>query len=336
MIEKKRIAYYDNCKFFLILLVVIGHFIQDYSTQAGVYRSIFMFIYTFHMPLFFFLSGLFDNPDTPMKKRLNKGIYYFVLYLVLKTVITVIRWALYGKLSFKLLSEDGIPWFCLVLGVFIILTGILRLAKINLGVILVISIITACFVGFDKNVGDYLCLSRIVVFFPFYLAGTVTPKDKLESLISSKILKIAALIVLGGYLVCCFMFDKLYILRHLFTGRNAFKDSVAAYGPLLRLMCYGLTAVVGLAFMLIVPRMDLRKLSEFGRRTMQVYFWHRPVIYVLAYFKINDSVLSLGAAGKVLWILCAVALTLILSLKIFGFPTVHLGRWMSKELRIKK
>ena len=331
MIEKKRVAYYDNCKFFLIILVVVGHFIEEFTAQPGTFRSLFLFIYTFHMPLFCYLSGLFDAPGQPMSKRAHKGVYYIALYLLLKAVITVVRWILYGKMTFKLLTEEGIPWFCLVLGVFVILTGLLHKAKINIGVFLIISVITACFVGFDKNVGDYLCLSRIVIFYPFYLAGVLTPKAKLESLIKIKPLRIAALAVVGGYLACCFLLiDKLYILRHLFTGRNPFKESIISYGPALRLLCYALTTVVGLCVLLIMPQMDLGKLTEFGQRTMQVYFWHRPILYVLVYFRIHESVVSIGPAGKVLWILCAVALTLILSLKPFGFPTVQVGKWLKK------
>ena len=39
--------------------------------------------------------------------------------------------------------------------------------------ILVSTIVLACFVGYDQTIGDYLYLSRIIVFFPFFLSGVI-------------------------------------------------------------------------------------------------------------------------------------------------------------------
>ena len=57
--EQKRIYLFDNIKFLLILLVVIGHLIEHspmLKTQ-DCFRGIFLYIYAFHMPLFIFISG---------------------------------------------------------------------------------------------------------------------------------------------------------------------------------------------------------------------------------------------------------------------------------------
>lgn len=51
-----RIQYLDNLKGFAILLVVLGHCVQ--STVTGYDDNpIFKVIYSFHMPLFFMISG---------------------------------------------------------------------------------------------------------------------------------------------------------------------------------------------------------------------------------------------------------------------------------------
>lgn len=61
--KKERILWLDACKGFAILLVVLGH-IADSYLRTGLFleKSIFLqtmyeFIYAFHMPLFFALSG---------------------------------------------------------------------------------------------------------------------------------------------------------------------------------------------------------------------------------------------------------------------------------------
>ena len=330
--ENKRIAFFDNCKFFLILLVAVGHFIDQNTASSPIYRGLFLFIYTFHMPAFFFMSGLFDKRTTPFSKRLNKAVYYFSLYLVLKTVITLVQWAFTNRFSFHLLTEVGIPWFCLVLGVFTLLTGLFEKAKVNLTTVFFLSVLLACFAGFDKSLGDYLALSRTIIFYPFYLLGVILEKEKLLNLIRKRWLRACGLLILCAFLaVCLLMTARLYPLRQMFTGRNPFRDSWRAFGPLVRLGCYLLTGVIGLAFMAVVPQRGLGKITDFGRRTMQVYFWHRPVLYVMVYLHLNDSVLSLGAAGKVIWILLACVLTLILSLNIFSFPTAHLQKWLQRK-----
>ena len=52
----KRIQYLDALRGFAILLVIIGHLIQ-FNYKSSLENPIFNIIYSFHMPLFFFLSG---------------------------------------------------------------------------------------------------------------------------------------------------------------------------------------------------------------------------------------------------------------------------------------
>jgi len=52
MNEKFRDTFYDNLKFFLIVTVVVGHFVSPLTDSSKFCKSLFLFIYTFHMPLF--------------------------------------------------------------------------------------------------------------------------------------------------------------------------------------------------------------------------------------------------------------------------------------------
>lgn len=56
MKEKKKLLWIDNLRGFLILLVILGHCIQNTNSN---YQSdiLFCYIYSFHMPLFIFVSG---------------------------------------------------------------------------------------------------------------------------------------------------------------------------------------------------------------------------------------------------------------------------------------
>lgn len=59
--DRQRIAWIDIAKGIAIILVVIGHCIPDATSSTGIsvsaYRWLHGVIYSFHMPLFFFLSG---------------------------------------------------------------------------------------------------------------------------------------------------------------------------------------------------------------------------------------------------------------------------------------
>ena len=85
-IPQKRIAYIDIAKGIGILLVALAH--ADISLFSPYLHK---FIYSFHIPLFFFLSGYFFNPDTPfwtlLKKRFNSLLKpYFVTILFIYIV----------------------------------------------------------------------------------------------------------------------------------------------------------------------------------------------------------------------------------------------------------
>ena len=59
MIVKVRKAYYDNAKFLLVFLVVLGHFIQSYIHDNKIIFTLYTTIYLFHMPAFILISGYF-------------------------------------------------------------------------------------------------------------------------------------------------------------------------------------------------------------------------------------------------------------------------------------
>ncbi len=79
----QRIAYIDIARGIGILLVVLGH-----SDLALVSPYLHQIIYSFHIPLFFFLSGIFFDPGIApglfLKKRFRAILqpYLFVIFLI--------------------------------------------------------------------------------------------------------------------------------------------------------------------------------------------------------------------------------------------------------------
>jgi fucose 4-O-acetylase-like acetyltransferase len=79
----KRINYIDVARGIGILLVVMGH--NDFAAISPFMHKL---IYSFHMPLFFFLSGYFLSTATPfwafVKKRFNGLLkpYFFTIFMI--------------------------------------------------------------------------------------------------------------------------------------------------------------------------------------------------------------------------------------------------------------
>jgi len=62
----ERLLYIDRLKGIAIILVVCGHFIQ-YNVADFKHNDLYSFIYSFHMPLFMFISGYVAQKTTSIK-----------------------------------------------------------------------------------------------------------------------------------------------------------------------------------------------------------------------------------------------------------------------------
>jgi fucose 4-O-acetylase-like acetyltransferase len=116
----KRIAYLDVARGIGILLVVLGH--NDLGALSPFLHQV---IYSFHIPLFFFLSGYFLNTSIPFREFLGKRFhtvlkpYLFTIFLIyfasvsfekmgFETALGRILKSLYGSINY---IDWGQLWF---------------------------------------------------------------------------------------------------------------------------------------------------------------------------------------------------------------------------------
>lgn len=87
LLEKKRILWADYAKFIAIYLVVLGHT----NLPSGNFRN---FIYLFHLPLFFLISGYFDNSlKHSFKSYLFRNIKLLIIPYICFNIINIpISW----------------------------------------------------------------------------------------------------------------------------------------------------------------------------------------------------------------------------------------------------
>lgn len=325
MKKEERLIGYDNVKYVLMVAVIMGHAINFLTEKSGIMRALFLFVYTFHMPLFLFISGLFQKRYTSSHSLdIERILSFCILGFSLKIVNAVVFVICKKSKPFELLSDDSVPWFLFTLAAFLAITYLLRNLKPHIAMIL--SILLGCFIGYDASIGDYLYLSRIVVFFPFYLAGYyLQPAQMLKFAKRKEIRLLSVITIVVIVYLCTKKLDWFYNFRHLFTGRNSFNDwDIAHGGWLSRLLCYFITVLSGLSIVSLIPNMKIPVISNWGRRTLQVFFWHRGILWILMYLGMGNWVLENGKIGKIVVLCIPVVLSAVLSLKCFSYPVEYL------------
>lgn len=323
----KRICWWDNIKFVMIVLVVAGHFADTLVAHSGLMKSFYLFIYAFHMPVFLFISGMFYKPERIGRRMM----FYITSGFLLKIVTYIAQYAAGGKPEFTLLSEMGAPWFMFCMAFYIGIAYILR--NSDKRPVIVITMVLAAFTGYDKNIGDFLCISRTLVFLPFFLLGTVIKPDKIAGFRRRNAgwLIPLGMIILAAWGYLCFgQREHFYILRHLFTGRNAFGKSVVSYGFAARMVCYIISICTGFAAIMVIPTGIIPGISYMGCNTINVYFWHWPLIMGA------DTLLKFGNLcntdiRKMIFMATSVMLTVVLSTKIFEFPMKQLREAIDRK-----
>lgn len=162
---KNHYIFFDIAKGIGIILVVIGHCIPDATAQGGIsspfFKALHDIIYSFHMPLFFFIAGYFtgDNTGTIMnlcdkaerlRKRVNRLIIpYFVVglcYAPGKIVLSQFANKPYKISDFwKILigtNPMGELWFLYSLFIITLIALLLnnRISKLGLVIMLIINL----------------------------------------------------------------------------------------------------------------------------------------------------------------------------------------------------
>jgi fucose 4-O-acetylase-like acetyltransferase len=176
---KQRDPRADALKGFAILLVVVGHAIQEPYHYGLGHNIVFRFIYSFHMPLFMFVSGYVAALSTkPANARFigSKSIRLVLPFLAWHAASYVIyaRYQNYGFVSYwhhLLLAPDhdhGL-WFLWVLFLcFCLLVPALRLERYWRTAALALALVFSQFL--TVRIAGLMMLKW---FFPFFIAGYI-------------------------------------------------------------------------------------------------------------------------------------------------------------------
>ena len=136
-----RVAWIDNIKAFLILLVVLGHCIQDSGLDDD--SLLYRFIYSFHIPLFFAVSGYVSQRDfTPWNAVGRRVVQLLVPFAAWAVVKSIIVGDLGYILTIVMLPDRGL-WFLWALFVVVLIIKCCEVTARRLSLSIVVPIVAA-------------------------------------------------------------------------------------------------------------------------------------------------------------------------------------------------
>lgn len=300
----------DNIKVLLIFLVVFNHIIAFELVKVDiVIRYIWYAITIFHMPAFIFVSGyLSKKPQNVLKNVKNLLIPYILGY----TLTWYAQIWLGKNVDYELLRPSGtVMWYLLAL--FVYRLTIEAFGKIRF--IIPLSIAFALWAGTRPEFTTFLSTSRIVVFFPFFVAGYLWKSEYTTAVRKFKgkwvLIPLAGFVLYG---VPNYMISN-SIPVDIFRGNHTYMLSglVNEVGMVIRLLMYLVSFLMILTFFALLPDRKL-PFTFIGRNTMGIYFFHYPIMIII------DGLLPLKIPELLnVWALLGISLLFVL---ILGSPPV--------------
>lgn len=275
---------FDNYKVILMIFVVISHFIDlNYKNIPFLYE-LKWFIVSFHMPAFIFITGYFSKKAASFQKLLQKFLIPYFVYEILYYLLYVLVLGKESQLEFAYPKFS--LWFLLAVFVWKLISPLI----IKIPGHVVLSIICGLLMGLSNMTDNYWSIPRIVVFFPFFLAGLHFDGAHLEKLRTRKGKFVSGFVI--GFFVLFLMLDDYHkaLSPKIFYGRYNYDwlELESLEGILLRLICYGISFLLTFSFAALIPS-GKTCYSYIGARTMAVYLFH-GMIY--SCFKHQKDLLS--------------------------------------------
>ena len=263
---KVREARYCNMKLLLIFLVIYGHLIEPQINQNIIISVQYKFIYLFHMPTFAFLSGLFIKDYQVCTMQLKKIV---LLYVSLQLLMYVCSG---GRIA--LLSPCWILWYLMSLSCWLCFVLLwMKFSKGKYGIIiLILSIVVGCVVGYVGFIDRRFSLSRTLVFFPYFWLGVL-----LDCKTEWKKYRFAGMIALVIGIIIAIL-NKNHLTANFLYHAEPY--GTIQNGAVLRLACYviGVSAII---FMLTWIPEKRFIFTKAGANTMPAYILHAIFAVIL-------------------------------------------------------
>lgn len=311
---KERVAYLDNARYWVMLLVVIGHSLTQFIAMDSA-RGVYTWIYAFHMPFFIIISGYTARRYMGDFRQVRRIVSTLVLpYLMVETSLQLITRHYEGSPDpLMILSPQWLAWFIAALFIWRLTTPIWHALKYPITTSIIISLAVGLI-----EVPNVLALPKVLGFLPFYVVGLHMNRERFERLAQTPV-RIASATILTVAFVICYVYSKNWELNWLLWKQRYDEDPLSAT-PIEGMMQRGELLVIGfvLAFaaLSLIPRRRSWTTRQ-GERTFYSYLLHGYVILVLKFqFGAFDRIEQYGVLAVIGTMVGAVILANLLMTKV--------------------
>ena len=320
---KRRLEWIDLVKGIAIVLVVIGHMLRGFTSSGmySEYKNIFTYIdytiYSFHMPLFFIISGaLFKNA----KKLENMNQYLF--FIKRKVILLVMPYFIFSwiQIVIKLIMSNSVNnkvnimdfftiifspieqfWFLYSLMIIFIIMGFIDI-RIKSGHIKLIIVILSFLVA-NCTIIDLGILGNAMSNMIYFYIGEkiIENKDKIK--INNNMLIISLLLI--------------YIILNLVIYNFEFSQDILIISRLIMAVVASLTIIIICQRIQYNYKSIISVFKILGKHSMAIYLLHiilgSGIRIILLKLSINSLIVQV-----VLGLIFAIIMPILLE-KIYGY-----------------
>jgi fucose 4-O-acetylase-like acetyltransferase len=329
----RREPWFDNAKFLLVTLVVIGHSWVLLPEESLARNWCYDFLYLWHMPALLVVTGYLSRSFTWTGRNLDRLVATVAVpYVLFEAMMSTFR--------IRVGNEDGIDtlflqphwpmWFLAALFVWRLATPLLKAlpGSLAMAVAVVVSLLGGLLPG------DVLDIGRTTAMLPFFVLGLVARPQHVE-LLRTRGPRLGGVLLLGMAFVAARFIDGFMRTEWLYwrSGYDAMEVSFVE-GAAVRLGLLSVAMLLALSALALVPR-GPAWFTPLGAATMTVYLFHGFFVRGTEY----ADVLGWSASRPWAGLLAATAASAVLAVALAAPPVARrldvvidpVGNWRRRQ-----
>lgn len=282
----ERNAYFDNAKVILIFLVVFGHAVQPFTAESDGINTLYVWIYTFHMPAFIFIAGFFAKGSGNFRYILRLLKKFLIPYLIFQSIYTG-YYFLIGKsnwLTDHIFYPHWSLWFLVSLFCWHLLLIVYRHMPFYIGI--PVALLIGIIIGYFDHIEHTFSLSRTFVFFPFFLLGYSLKEKHIMALKRTVFKRISLLTLFGAAIAIYYLPDFNY--GWLLASKSYSSLGLDYFGGVARLTVYSTSFIMAASVFVWIPERRMN-ITVLGERTLYVYLLHGFIIQLFRQYPLLEA-----------------------------------------------
>lgn len=327
-----RDPWFDNAKFALVALVVVGHS-MTLLPKTVTNNWLYDFLYVWHVPAFVLITGYLSRSFDYTPKRMWSLVRTVVVpYLVFEAALAVFRTQVGGETLRNIWQDPHWPmWYLSALFFWRLATPVFK----RMPMVLAVPVAVAISVVAGAYAGNTFDFARIVGLLPFFVVGLTLSKGQV-ALLHTTWVRFAGLGVLAGIFVAARFTDRVITTEWLYyRAPYSALGTPDATAMVIRSALLGLGLLGALAFLSLIPA-TRTWFTGLGAASLVVYLFHGFVIKSAEYAGLPDWATTHPLASLAIVPVLAFGLATVLSLPPVATRLTHfvdpLG-WLFERLR---